>query len=446
MLLRLWMILSSALLLLVVVLMPVTRTIAAATEEQPIVLEDYNGNQMRYDPPFDEAHYSVEISYVLRQRRRHGGNRIDALYSEAQWLVDLGSAHRIVLDEEEEKGQDFSLSLFLLDHEKRANFCFQSAIQIYQSRLQEIQEAAETADTQLSDQQQTELATLNHHLGSAYFSLADMYLDSTDHGELAHEYSLQAHNVFQKLLQVEDSGRSAASFLPKSSQNDIELNYAHCCLRLGVALLSEDESSTSMTQEALLAELMSDPYLLTELLAGGDYLSDLLDVGVDAEQLQQLFGGMSGSSSHSADGGGDAEKLERLESMVQQQIQQLEQAETYFRSAAREFYKAVNRERSAVTRVELQNYLANTLQHHGTALVRRGNMASAASYMEKALHFYENDIVPALQAAPAEGDIYSLERQDLYVAVAEGLYSLSDIYQQLGKYDDAKDRYQRSSK
>ena len=382
-----------------------------------------------------------------RDEGSDGGNRIDALYSEAQWLVDLGSAHRILL-EEEEKGQDFSLSLFLLDHEKRANFAFQSAIQIYQSRLLEIQEAAETAATQLSDQQQTEVATLNHHLGSTYFSLADMYLDdSKDHHDLAHEYTLQAHSVFEKLLQVEDSGRSAASFLPKSSQNDIELSYAHCCLRLGVALLSEEESSSGMTQEALLAELMSDPYLLSELLTGGDFLSDLLDIGVDAEQLQQLFGGMSGSSSsHSTDGGGDAGKLERLESVVQQQIQQLEQAETYFGSAALEFYKAVNRERSAVTRVELQNYLANTLQHHGTALVRRGNMESAASYMEKALDLYENVIVPALQAAPAEEDAYALERQDLYVAVAEGLYSLSDIYQQQGKYDLAKDRYQRSSK
>ena len=155
--------------------------------------------------------------------------------------------------------------------------------------------------------------------------------------------------------------------------------------------------------------------------------------------------------------------VEDLLAASQRQVQMLDQAEQYFQqavdrfrraaaaAAADDIAKSLSSSSSSSQRLEYQHALATALQNWGTTAFTRGGAgpsSAAVALLEEALDVYETTVVPQIRDRldDAAAAVLPVPVTDTYVAVAEVLYTLSDIYLQLGNYDAAKEMYQKASK
>jgi tetratricopeptide (TPR) repeat protein len=407
--------------------------------------------EITYTAPF-EQHYPAPIAAILRRfywsssgsagsRERYfppdnsaAANTAIATgaMDEAVLAVELGTEHRTYLLQWYGEGQqeqqhsaensqngDGSAIAEMEFHEHAAIQAFQHSIQLYQGLLAASNDHSSNGsaddDPWGSFSYHYEQSNVQHHLASAYLGLAETYMLIDTKRDLAQDYYQQAYDLFDALLRKTNP--------PVTFQRDqLEASWAHCCLRLGVALLSGKTSAAGSSSMVQTDEILLD-------------LEDLSD-------WQEYFDGSGGSSSSST----NDDRTELLQgrmddesgagasfrAMQRQQRQLVGRAIQYFERAEQVYRRMQPNELHS---------LATTLQNLATAHQMIGALVLAVRYNEEALDlYYGSDASTSAGSAPIAVDM------TVQFTVAELLYTLSDAYLRQGKYDASIDSYQQASK
>lgn len=419
------------------------------------------GDSVRYDPPFSQ--YPASVAVVLnRYPQSRGDDDVNdddsGLLDKADWYLDLGLAHRSALEDDFAAGakgpQSEGQGVWKQQqqqHERLAITAMLEAASIYEGLLL-LYAKPQSAVTMTT----TAAANLQHHLAASYFSLAETHALSSFHDfdnnpnsrqRLSTEYFQKAHDLYQQLLLLPQSNYPSKN--EREDRLETQVSWAHCCLRLGVALLSRGpDRNHDNTWSSSSSSLPLDPSRLADLLET-DGMMDWMDVsdvwgsggGDGNDNLQHLLSQiLRGGGSGGADDRTDSSS--RILGSLTQQLGDAEKAMQYFTEAAVVFRQAAETGSTVAERLPHQQSLATTLQNLGTAATTLGDFETSLRRNEEALQLYTNVLMPALQNQQPSG---VSEVTDTAIAVSEVLYTLADVYLQLGQHNPAKDRYRQCS-
>jgi tetratricopeptide (TPR) repeat protein len=257
----------------------------------------------------------------------------------------------------------------------------------------------------------------------------------------ARVYYQYAHDMYQKILSQytleadvdeatemdTDSAKPSKAvtttvLLDEATRRDMELSWAHTCLRLGVLQLSHHDDLPLNAYGASAGAPSS-----TGASPGNDGLDEHDEWNMNEYRMDPLV----------------AQELQR----------RTEQAIAYFTNAANVFRKATTYSDSdsdfdattTTTSSTSSNkhilYLATTLQNLGTALTTQGDLEAVIGHQEEAYKIYQSIIKPESKSNHDP----SASTLDTVQAVSEVLMTLADTSLQLGRYQAAKVWYQKCS-
>lgn len=326
-----------------------------------------------YRSPFSQ--YGNEVQAVLlRHQDIFLGNQVAKFhpFKQGQAYLELGQAHNLQM------GQLFKAFGDGQSMIRLALNAFESAKAIYS----QVDDSKEDSDLSL------------HCKISVIFHMGETYAFSTveEHNKLAIEYFIQAQRAYKNLL---DRVEISSYLSRKDVLDDIRMGWAHCCLAIGVSLISgSDDYDSQLAMD--IAELKQTQEKSTEA----------------REQL------LSYGSSVSAENAQEAQLL--------------------FTDSANVFRKMIEEQGNRDEPIELQRQLANALQNLATAAVLQGNFKSGSEASEEALSV----LMSILDQSPHD----SADHEDVLTSVGEILIGLSEYYLQQGKYDQSHEKYKAAMK
>jgi hypothetical protein len=253
----------------------------ATTTGKPTVIRIGTTN-IQYDAPFTVPHYPIQIATVLQQYSSILDNdytaddtigmddldEFDVQDIVASWHLDLGYAHRAVMEEyvnqidDPTTLDDLQFNEFLQEQKVYALAAFQEAIRMYQELIsvytkeQHGVHNIDTADdlTDVTNISEMMIREYRNCIANTMYATAETFTLIYD-TLTALVWYRAAHQEYQQLLM------STLDTEHPSTNDEIELNWAHCSLHLGVALMQptihDDGSSTdAAANTASLTEAM----------------------------------------------------------------------------------------------------------------------------------------------------------------------------------------------
>lgn len=320
------------------------RACHSTSEYGDIVVGNY-----RYTVPFSQ--YGPVVSAALMQRVNQedpahstgeGRLRENDTLNDAEWYLELGLAHRSVV---EDKADLTILPEEVANHLQMAVNAMKQAIQVHHGLL---------------DTNEQPRWITNHHLASLYFEVAETYSLDPERNHLAMEYLTKSAETFRSLLEEQQIPR-----IDPFSKTTIEINWALALVRLGTLILNNAVADTGedVDMEALQQELV--------LQEGNDDGREI-DISVMWEDWL---------SKH-------PEQAQRIKEAQEKLSYQIERAQGQLTKAVAILRKGVSRERDPPQQAILQGHLANALQNLGVAANLRQDIKSAVDHFEDALTIY----------------------------------------------------------
>jgi tetratricopeptide (TPR) repeat protein len=321
-----------------------------------------------YRKPFTQ--YPPLVAEALKNRPvedSHSSQGPDYMFFEADWLLLLGISHRRTLEEHA------TANVNDLDFKQ-----ISLAINALQQGVSLIQH--------IRVEYPAESPTATDRLGELFVNIGETYNISPHDYEytLAMDFFIKAEEIYREKLQDEEPAWG------EDSRNDVEIRWAHCCHRIGVALLgtAQDIANGANLEAALFDD---DPEKANEIVASS---------------------------------------IEKIHANARVAEEHLRKAVTVFTKALEEKYFGMDQE------IGIQGHLATTLSNLGTAVALAGDLEGGIEYVEQALVLHRK----LLERLPV-GDI---THDDATMDIADILYSLAEQYLQLGKYDKAIQNYSRA--
>jgi tetratricopeptide (TPR) repeat protein len=329
-----------------------------------------------YRTPFTQYPPLVAETLMIRPVDSSTEQGPDDMFAQVDWLLFLGMAHRRTLEQKEE--------LTEADYQEIArstNALRQGIALIKQIRERYPFERLNTA---------LRLAELFVNTGETY-NLSP----HNDEYKLAMDYFVQGEDIYRQTLESEDSFFWGDGSDEEASREEVELRWAHCCHRIGVALLA-------MAQEI-------------------DHSSDLnASLLADPERVQEIM----------------ASSIEKIHANALMAENHLRKAVEIFSKISKEGSKNTEHNGYALEQVDIERHLATSLSNLGTAVGMTGDLATGIEYSEQALELYQK-LYPRLP----DGDIIT---SDAMMDISDMLYTLAEQYLQLGNYDKAKQHYSKA--
>jgi tetratricopeptide (TPR) repeat protein len=449
-----------------------TTTATTTTTGKPTVIRIGTTN-IQYDAPFSVPHYPIQIATVLQQYSSILDNdytaddnigmddldEFDVQDIAASWHLDLGYAHRAVMEEyinqidDPTTLDDLQFNEFLQEHKVYALAAFQEAIRMYQELIsvytmeQHGVHNIDTADdlTDVTNISEMMIREYRNFIANTMYATAETFTLLYDMLTALVWYRA-AHQEYQQLL------LSNLDTEHPSTNDEIELNWAHCSLHLGVALMQptihDDGSSTdSAANTASLTEAMERSSFVLDQSFWNRMISSLFsdDATENDSLLQQSWTYESVRDYFLAyifEGDEDATELYMV------QFMHTEEAITYFTQAATVFRKVVTKqakEGSDQDIVQNQQTLATIVQNLGYCIFsNNGEMSNAIDHYEEALKLYTEHIIPVSQMEPSSfSNTNKSELTATIISTTDILFALADVYLRLGQFDASKERYRQ---
>jgi tetratricopeptide (TPR) repeat protein len=329
-------------------------------------------------PPLVADTLQSRPGYYSSKSNGNQGQDPDGMIAEADWLLFLGMAHRRTLEE---------------------------TLELTEADFQEISKSANALQEgialmeRLREQYPAERLTAALRLAELYVNLGETYHLSANDDEYkqAMEYFVRAEEIYRSTL---ESGESIAWGSDDGSDEgasrvEVEIRWAHCCHRIGVALLAMAQEIAHTTD--LDASLLTDPETIQKMIAS------------------------------------TKAKLEANAVMAETHLQK---AVTIFSKISKSGYKNTRSKEYEVDEVDIERHLATALSNLGTAVGMTGDLEAGITYQEQALEIYQK-LYPQLK----QGDVV---REEAMMDISDMLYTLAEQHLQLGKYDGAKQHYSRA--
>jgi tetratricopeptide (TPR) repeat protein len=339
--------------------------------------ETYRTPFTQYPPLVADTLQSRPVYYSSKSGDE-GNQDPDVMIAEADWLLFLGMAHRRTLEEKVELTEvDFQQILM------SAN-ALQQGIALME---------------QLREQYPDERLTAGLRLAELYVNLGETYHLSVndDQYKMAMDYFVRAEDIYRQTLESDE-------YIPWASDDgsdegasrvEVEIRWAHCCHRIGVALLAMARDIAHTMD--LDASLLTDPETIQAVLASAKA------------------------------------KLETNALMAETHLRK---AVTIFSKISKGGYKNTESKDYQMDEVDIDRHLASALSSLGTAVGMTGDLEAGIEYSEQALEIYQK-LYPRLP----QGDHV---KEEAMMDISDMLYTLAEQHLQLGKYDGAKQHYSKA--
>jgi tetratricopeptide (TPR) repeat protein len=391
----------------------------------------------------------------------------------ASWYVDLGIAHRTVMEEYYMEHLDPYSSDLVDDMGKYDDDKFIQNQKIY--AITSIQEAIMIYDTLINKYQNLLMEETNHNdmddndrddvndskdvatnvlikmviheytvtLSNAMFTLAETYtlLNDTTH---AHPYYRNAYILYQQQLKEERTTDMV-------HDEQIEIHYAHCSVQLGLQIIHSlnmqnnidyDDNNDGTT--SILSEVIESSMLILDNTFWKSYMDALRQEDKVVDDASTTYSQESVHEYLMANlFDGDIILTEQY--MIQ--YIRTEQAIMYFTNAVTIFRMYVLPDLvendDNTNNLEHQQTLANVLQHLASCIYNHQiDYTKAIEYYEEAFEIYTGRIIPTLEHQTLDRMNYNMNTELIQVVLftTDILFALTEMYFLRGQDEVSKER------